>query len=63
MRTGHWNDRALHPARMNASAAALGALYNIFVSGGKVVPVAPAFTRFRPKHYPRPFDLSPRIHH
>ncbi len=62
MRTGHWNDLALRPARMNASAAALGAADNIFVSGGKVVPVAPAFTRFNPKPYLRPFDLSPRFH-
>lgn len=62
MRTGHWNDLALRPTRMNASAKALGAFYNIFVSGGKVVPVAPAFTRFNPKPYPRPFDLSPRMH-
>jgi pimeloyl-ACP methyl ester carboxylesterase len=61
MGTGHWNNHALAPASMNASAAALGAADNIFVSGGKIVPVAPAFIRFRPTRYPRPFDLSPRF--
>ena len=58
LRTGHWNDAALAPARMNAAAAALGPNYNIFVSGGNVVPVAPAFTAFQPTLYPRPFDLG-----
>ena len=57
MRTGQWNDPALAPARMNAAAAALGPNYNIFFSGGKIVPVAPAFTAFTPSLYPRPFDL------
>ena len=62
MATGHWNDHALLPASMNASAAALGSADNIFVSGGKIVQVAPAFIRFSPKPYPRPFDLSPKMH-
>jgi pimeloyl-ACP methyl ester carboxylesterase len=62
MATGHWNDHALQPASMNASAAALGAADNIFVSGGKVVSVPPAFINFRPTRYLRPFDLSPRFH-
>ncbi len=57
MRSGQWNDPALAPARMNAAATALGPNYNIFFSGGKVVPVAPAFTAFQPSLYPRPFDL------
>jgi pimeloyl-ACP methyl ester carboxylesterase len=58
LRSGHWNDTALAPASTNAAAAALGPNYNIFVSGGKVVPVAPAFTAFQPSLYPRPFDLG-----
>jgi hypothetical protein len=62
MATGRWNDHALRPASMNAAATALGAGDNIFVSGGKIVPVAPAFTRFRPTPFLRPFDLSPRFH-
>jgi len=57
MRTGSWNEAALAPASMNATAAKLGPGYNIFLSGGKIVPVAPAFTAFRPTLYPRPFGL------
>ena len=49
---------ALRPASLNAAAAALGPNFNIFVSGGKVVPVAPAFMPFRPTPYLRPFDLG-----
>jgi len=58
LRTGSWNDPSLTPASMNAAAAKLGPAYNIFLSGNKVVPVAPAFTAFRPSLYPRPFDLG-----
>ncbi|HEX9518472.1 MAG TPA: hypothetical protein VF940_20115, partial [Streptosporangiaceae bacterium] len=58
MRTGHWQDGALTPASMNKAATALGPAYNIFFSGGKGVPVAPAFAAFQPSPYPRPFDLS-----
>jgi len=57
MHTGRWDNRALRPASLNASAAALGPNFNIFFSGGKVVPVAPAYIHFRPKPYLRPFDL------
>ena len=60
--TGHWNDHALSPARMNATATALGRTYNIFFDGKKIVSVAPAFISFRPAPYLRPFDLSARIH-
>jgi pimeloyl-ACP methyl ester carboxylesterase len=59
LRTGHWSDAALTPTQMNSSAAALGPNFNIFVSGGKVVPVASAFAAFQPTLYPRPFDLRP----
>jgi len=63
LRTGHWNDHALSLARMNATAAALGPNYNIFFNGKKVVPVAPAFIKFQPTPYLRPFDLSQEMHH
>jgi pimeloyl-ACP methyl ester carboxylesterase len=61
--TGRWDDRALRPGSLNTSAAALDKpgsppQFNIFVSGGQVVPTAPAFTSFRPTLYPRPFDLG-----
>ncbi len=62
MHTGRWDDRALRPASLNASAAALGPNFNIFSSGGKIVPVAPAYIHFRPKPYLRPFDLLFRFH-
>ncbi len=58
MRTGRWDDRALRPASLNATATALGPADNIFSSGGKIVPVAAAFLRFRPTPYLRPFDLG-----
>ncbi len=61
LKTGHWNDRALRPASMNKAAAALGPAYNIFSNGTTIVPVASAYTRYRPFPYLRPFDLS-RIH-
>ena len=58
MSTGRWHDGALTPASMNSAATALGPNYNIFSSGGKIVPVDPAFTDFQPTRYPRPFDLG-----
>jgi hypothetical protein len=60
--TGRWHDLALRPARMNASAVALGPSYNIFVSGKKVVPVPPAFTKYRSYPYLRPYYLSTKKH-
>lgn len=60
--TGHWGRRATNPATLNASAAALGGGYNVFTSGAQVVPTAPAFTRFSPPAYLRPFDLGNRRH-
>ncbi len=64
--TGHWDDQALQPASLNTAAADLGASYNIFsAQGGScpvgqpvggVCPTAPAFIRFRPTPYLRPFD-------
>jgi pimeloyl-ACP methyl ester carboxylesterase len=63
MATGHWDSAALRPASLNAQAAALGPADNIFASGSTVVPTAPAFVKFRPTPYPRPFDLRVRRHH
>jgi hypothetical protein len=57
--TGRWNLSALSPASLNAHAAALGPQYNIFLSGGTVVATPPAFLRYQPAPYLRPFDLAP----
>jgi pimeloyl-ACP methyl ester carboxylesterase len=58
--TGRWNASALDPASLNARAAGLGPDYNIFAVG-TAPPVAtpPAFLRYRPFPYLRPFDLAP----
>ena len=56
--TGRWDSSALRPARLNSRAAALGPGYNIFKVGGKIRPAAPAFVRYRPPPYLRPFDLT-----
>jgi pimeloyl-ACP methyl ester carboxylesterase len=56
--TGRWDDAALRTSSLNASAAALGPQFNIFSSGGQVVPTPPAFIPFRPTPYPRPFDVG-----
>jgi hypothetical protein len=55
--TGHWDNDALRPGGMNAAATALGPAVNIFFSGGQIVATPPAFVRFHPAAYPRPFDL------
>jgi pimeloyl-ACP methyl ester carboxylesterase len=57
--TGRWNASALDPASLNAHATALGPQYSIFAAGSTVVPAAPAFLRYRPAPYLRPFDLAP----
>jgi len=64
--TGHWNDQALRPAHLNAAAASLGPADNIFGAQGPTCPVGtpvdgfcatpPAFLRYRPARYLRPFD-------
>jgi hypothetical protein len=58
--TGRWNPEALDPASLNDQAAALGPTYNIFAVGKTVSPTAPAFVRYRPAPYPRPFNLLSR---
>jgi pimeloyl-ACP methyl ester carboxylesterase len=57
--TGQWNVPS--PAGMNAAAAALGPNFNIFTSGGKIVPTAPAFISYSPAKYLRPFNLIPQF--
>ena len=54
--TGRWGP--LDPATLNSQAAALGPAYNIFEVNNQVQAVPPAFIRFRPPPYLRPFDLS-----
>jgi len=53
--TGRWHVPS--PAAMNAQAAALGPQFNIFSVGGAVTPTAPAFIRYSPARYLRPFNL------
>jgi len=50
--TGSWDDGALKPDEMNASALALGAGYNSLAG---LLAMQPAFTAFSPGAYPRPF--------
>ena len=58
--TGKWPD--LHPAALNAEAAALGAGLNIFAvstkEGVKIIPTDPAFDPFHPTEFLREFDAS-----
>jgi hypothetical protein len=59
--SGRWDGAALTPAAMNAAAAALGPAYNVYPnSSGKLVQVAPAFLRYRPALFPRPYNLQAR---
>ena len=62
LNTGHWTGAATNVTSLNKSAAALGPRFNIFaVPNGPIVPTAPAFTRFTPPHYLRPFNLGDPI--
>ena len=72
VQTGKWNATALRPASLNAAAAALGPGYNIFSAQNGTCPqgapvdgvcaTAPAYIRYRPARYLRPFDLGRRGH-
>jgi hypothetical protein len=55
--TGRWSQAGLEPGTLNARAAALGPSYSIFSAGGAVQPTAPAFLRYRPAPYLRPYTL------
>src|SRR6266566_7250922 len=57
--TGQWHVPS--PAAMNTQAAALGPQLNIFSSGGAVISTPPAFIRYSPAAYLRPFNLFPRF--
>jgi pimeloyl-ACP methyl ester carboxylesterase len=52
--TGRWQD--VDAADLNNAAAALGPGYNIFGTPQGVVPVPPAYIKFDPNRYLRPFD-------
>jgi pimeloyl-ACP methyl ester carboxylesterase len=53
--TGRWDD--VDPSDLNHAAAALGPRFNLFpTSPTTVVPVPPAFFKFNPSRYLRPFD-------
>ncbi len=56
LNAGEWNAASLTTALLNARARALGPAYNVFSSNGKLVPTPPAFQRFTPTPYLRPFD-------
>jgi pimeloyl-ACP methyl ester carboxylesterase len=58
LNTGHWGPHATNPTALNSSAAALGPTYNVFSSGGTTVATPPAFVRFHPPVYLRPFDAT-----
>ncbi len=72
LQTGKWDAKALRPASLNAAAAALGPGYNIFSAQngtcpqgapvGGVCATAPAYIRYRPTRYLRPFDLGAPEH-
>lgn len=57
LETGRWSD--LDASNLNAAAEALGPDFNIFTnSAGAIVPVPPAFVKFEPGPYLRPFDAE-----
>ncbi len=62
LKTGNWDATALRPASLNAAAEALGPAFNIFSAqnGTCVCATAPAYVRYQPARYLRPFDLRER---
>jgi pimeloyl-ACP methyl ester carboxylesterase len=52
--SGNW--AGLTPAQLNARATSLGPTYNVFSSGGTLVPTPPAYLDFTPPPYLRPFN-------
>ena len=56
LNTGRWDRHALQPDALNSAAASFGPGANIFSASGQVVPTPPAFVRFHPSPYLRPFD-------
>ena len=60
LNTGEWNAPSLTPALLNARASALGPDYNVFTGGSGLVATRPAFQRFAPSPYLRPFNAPQR---
>jgi pimeloyl-ACP methyl ester carboxylesterase len=60
LNTGEWNAPSLTPALLNARASALGPAYNVFTGGSGLVATRPAFQRFTPSPYLRPFNAPQR---
>jgi pimeloyl-ACP methyl ester carboxylesterase len=57
LQTGQWS--GLDAADLNDAAQALGLNFNIYTnSAGAIVPVPPAFVKFEPGPYLRPFDAE-----
>lgn len=54
LNTGKWD--GVDPSDLNNAAAALGPGFNIFGTPQGVVPVPPAYVKFDPNRYLRPFD-------
>jgi hypothetical protein len=52
--TGEWKD--LTAPDLNHEAALLGSGYNVYIDGGSLVPMPPAFLRFEPLPFLRVFD-------
>ncbi|HEX5506163.1 MAG TPA: prolyl oligopeptidase family serine peptidase [Thermomicrobiales bacterium] len=59
--TGRWA-ASDNPTTLNGEAAALGPAFNVFASGSEVRPTPPAFVRFHPSAFPRPFDTRAHGH-
>jgi pimeloyl-ACP methyl ester carboxylesterase len=53
---GDWPD--LSAATLNDAATALGSKYNVLLVDGKKVPVAPAYIKFTPGPFLRPYDAG-----
>jgi hypothetical protein len=53
--TGKWH--GLDTIDLNKAAAALGPGFNVFGTPQGIVPVPPAFFKFNPRPYLRPFDV------
>ncbi len=58
-----WRHLRTDPVALNTRAAALGPQFNVFGSASALVPTAPAYIRFEPAQFLRPFDLAPHHAH
>lgn len=54
-----WRHLDTDSAALNARATALGPTLNVFGSASSLVPTPPAYERFEPARFLRPFDLAP----